>query len=156
MSRKVSKSNKRSNKRTHKKSLKRKTMRKRGGCGCSGRILGGSAGLDRVSTQFFYPVNDQINNPNTPRDFINSERLIGDFSTPKFIGGKKKRTRKQKGGMGNFILGDGRNMDPITSFGTIAGLTNVNSTLLASPNMNSSTIIQPVQNPNNEYTKPLV
>jgi len=154
-------SNKRSNKRkqnkrTQKKSLKRKTMRKRGGCGCSGRILGGSPGLERVSSEFFYPLNDQVNNPNTPREFINSERLMGDYSTPKFIGGKKKRTRKQKGGMSDFILGDGRNMDPVTSFGTTAGLTNVNSTLVGSPLTNSSTIIQPVQNPNNQYTTPLI
>jgi hypothetical protein len=156
MSRKVSKTNKRSKKRSHKKSLKRKTVRKGGGCGCSDRILGGSAGLERVSSDFFYPLNDQINNPNTPREFINSERLMGDYSTPKFIGGKKKRTRKQKGGMSNFILGDGRNMDPVTSFGTTAGLTSENATLVASPNTNSSTFIQPVQNANNEYTTPLI
>jgi len=146
------------NKRTQKKkSLNRRTMKK-GGCGCSGRILGGSGspGLDSLSSEFFYPLNDQVNNPNTPREFINSERLMGDYSTPKFIGGKKKRSRKQKGGLGNPILGDGRNMDPVTAFGTTAGLTSENATLVASPNINSSPFVQPVQDPNNEYTKPLV
>ena len=94
MSRKIK--SKRSNKRTQKKSLKRKTIRKRGGgCGCSDRITGGSLGLDRGSSEFFYPKNDEINKPNTPRDFINSERLMGDFSSPKFVGGKKKRTMKK-------------------------------------------------------------
>jgi len=154
---------KRSRKTKSRRTIYRKKIRG-GDCGCNNKTFsGGSPFLQDVPIRAFYPVNDHMNDPNSPLHsggVLDSERLAGSFSKPTFGGkGKKtKKNRKQKGGFSipNFLLGSGSQMDPVTSTGTGAGLEKSVGTLYENPPVNSSPVVQPVLVPYGYHNPPLI
>jgi hypothetical protein len=146
------------------RTYKKKT--KGGDCGCNNKeISGGSIFLQDVPIRAFYPVNDHMNDPNSPLHsggLMDSERLAGSYSKPTF-GGKGKKTnkrRKQKGGFSfnipNLLLGSGSQMDVVTSTGTGAGLARSTGTLYETSQVNSSPVVQPVLNHYGNHNQPLI
>jgi hypothetical protein len=110
--------------RRNKKSVSRKT---RGGdCGCSKHVMGGSANLSTLDTQYYYPYNANLAaDPQNPSAMID-ETLAGDFSRFNNVaGGGKKRSRKslrkklrrsKRGGM-NVFANAGYDTTTYSSFG---------------------------------------
>ena len=131
---------------------KRKTIRKNrkstrrtrnGGCGCGKSFFGGNinppsfdGGLDKSN---YYPYNNEMNNPNNP-SFQISGRNLPNVTRG---GSKRGKSKKIKGGSYS-LLGDAYSNNPVMSFGTIDGaITNAN-TFFSFPNVNGSTMEQPI------------
>lgn len=117
---------------TQKTQKTRKITKKRvrGGCGCNKPLFGGSAGLQELPHQYYYPQNMFMNDPSNLPNIHSSRFMNGGKQT------KKRKYRKQKGG--SFL----------SSFSIINPLTPINSS-------NSDLVYQqPVINkfgPHNNY-----
>jgi hypothetical protein len=124
----------------------RKTARKMkgGDCGCNKGIIHGgninSASFNGdLPNRYYYPLNNEINNPNTPSIMVNSRNLPNISS-----GGSKKRQRKIKGGSYT-LLGDAYSTNPLLTFGTIDGSSHsaniVNGTHVVNPSITEQPLI---------------
>jgi hypothetical protein len=133
-------------KKTHKKRNTRKHRRsnrkiKGGDCGCNkGLFKGGNinpASFDgSLQKHYYYPLNNEINNPNTPSIMQNARNI------QPMTGGKKIRvSRKIKGGSYT-LLGDAYSTNPLVTFGTMddVGL----NVITGIPKVNGSITDQPV------------
>jgi hypothetical protein len=147
-------------KRTHKKRSTRKyrksSRRMKGGdCGCNkGVFTGGNinpASFDgALPTRYYYPMNNEINNPSSPIAQVASRNLV-DITK----GGKKRRFRKIKGGSGYTLLGDAYANNPFVTFGTSDGATNSLNILNGIVPINSTVSEQPVAAGFTKYNPPL-
>lgn len=156
------------NTRNKRKLQKRKTQKRKktrgGSCGCDKqyggkrKIKGGSANLQAVPIRSLYQYKNETMNPQDPHT-VGSGRLMGDPSKLT-LGGKSKkkrnRSKRVRGGAFDLLLGNGTSMNPITSFWTSAGLPNAIGTLSASPYVNESIHVQPVETNYGGHNPPLV
>lgn len=132
---------------------------KGGDCGCGGttvfKFKGGSHGfaIEPTSQSFSHNIvpsfNDTIHDPTTPA-FIQSGRLMGDYSSPTFtnagryFGGRKKgkkHTKKMKGG--DLLLGASAPSNMMLNSGTSIGSGFLVNGLTASTNINGAPYSQP-------------
>jgi hypothetical protein len=121
--------------RKSRKRRNRKTVRKyKGGdCGCSKKpMIGGSNINGSLSSSYYYPRNDQVNNPNDP-SIIQSARNLPNIK----VGGRK---RKMKGGFST--LGPAYSTSPFMTFGTTEGAQTSVNVLYGNPQVNPSASIQ--------------
>ena len=149
------------------KTQKRKTQKKKtivGGCGCDKieggakrKVRGGSAFLNDLPIRYLYQYKNEAMNPQDPHT-TGSGRLMGDPSKPTLGGSKKRRNRSKRvhGGASDLLLGNGTSMNPITSFWNSAGLPNSTGTLSASPYVNESITVQPIEKNYGSHNPPLV
>jgi len=121
----------------------RKTNRKmRGGdCGCNkGLFKGGninSSSFDgSLPSRYYYPLNDEINNPNDPSIMQNAR----NFQNMKSGGKKVRRSRKIKGGSYT-LLGDAYTTNPLVTFGTMDDVGS--NVIVGMPKVNPSIMDQP-------------
>jgi hypothetical protein len=106
---------------------KRRKLKMRGGCGCEKPMMaGGSAHLEALPVRYYYPLNDEVNNPNYMK------------------GGKKKMKmgkKWMKGGMPDFLIGG-----PLNVFGTANGITQSLGMITSLPVVNGDPTVQPIIN----------
>jgi len=142
------------------KTQKRKTTRG-GSCGCEKtqggkrKIKGGSANLQAVPIRYLYQYKNEAMNPQDPHT-VGSGRLMGDPSKLTLGGKSKKRFNRSKRVRGGALDLLGTSMNPITSFWTSAGLPNAIGTLSASPYVDKSIHVQPVETNYGGHNPPLV
>jgi hypothetical protein len=117
---------------------------KGGDCGCNkGIIKGGNINNASFNgdlpNRYYYPLNNEINNPNTPSIMVSARNIQTNS-----IGGSKKRNRKMKGGSYT-LLGDAYSTNPLLTFGTIDGSSHsaaiVNGTNGANPSITEQPLI---------------
>jgi hypothetical protein len=130
-------------KKTHKKNHTRKTRslkrKMRGGdCGCNkGLFKGGnvsSASFNgSLHSRHYYPLNDEVNNPNNP-SIVQNSRNLPNIS-------KGGRSRKIKGGAYT-LLGDAYSTNPLMTFGTLDDVGH--NVITGTAKVNSSVMDQPV------------
>ena len=111
---------KRNRKTKKNKTRSKRSRRMRGGCGCNKPVMGGSANLAALPVRYYYPLNDEINNPSYMMK-----------------GGKKK----MKGGMPDFLIGG-----PLNSFGMANGITQSLGMITGLPTINGDPTVQPIIN----------
>jgi len=145
------------------KTQKRKT--RGGNCRCDKteggakrKTRGGSAFLNELPIRYLYQYKNEAMNPQDPHT-MGSGRLMGDPSKLTLGGRSKKRRNHLKrvnGGASDLLLGNGTSMNPITSFWNSAGLPNAIGTLSASPYVNESINVQPIEKNYGAHNPPLV
>jgi hypothetical protein len=156
------------------KRSKNKSTKRRGGCGCSGkvggkrlkrtasnrkkrnmtrRIKGGSENLAQLPIRYYYENNTHTMDPNNPSFIGNSIKSIS-------TGGKRKKSnrRRVKGGLSlnDIFLGNSSRVDLNTGFGTTIGAKSIYDISTFGQSTNPDTTIQPASNLNNEHTPLLV
>jgi hypothetical protein len=134
------------NRKTIRKSRRRrsrKTVRKyKGGdCGCSKKpiMIGGSNINGSLSSSYYYPRNNEVNNPNDPSVLQNARNLPNIK-----VGGRRK---KMKGGYS--MLGAAFSTSPFMSFGNADGAQTAVNVLYGNPQVNPSAAVQPIGFSNN-------
>lgn len=150
------------------KTQKRKTQKRKirgGSCECDKiqggakrKVKGGSSFLNQLPIRYLYQYKNETMNPQDPHT-IDSGRLMGDPSKLTLGGSSKKRRNRLKkiqGGASDLLLGNGTSMNPISSFWTSAGLPNAVGTLSASPYVNASIHVQPIEKNYGNHNPPLV
>jgi len=152
---------------TQKKRRVQKSRKTRGGnCECDKtrggsvrrKVRGGSAFLNDLPIRYLYQYKNEEMNPQDPHT-ISSGRLMSNPIKPTLGGKSKKRLNRLKrvrGGASDLFLGNGTSMNPITSFWTSAGLQNPMGTLSASPYVNASINVQPIEQNYGSHNPPLV
>lgn len=129
--------NKKKQTRKHRKQVRKI---KGGDCGCNKSIMQGGtinhASFDgSLPKDYYYKLNDEINNPNTPTIQIAARNL------PNVSSGGGKR-RKFKGGSYT-LLSSAYSANPLMTFGTIDGTNGVH-TLTSTSQVNPNVIEQPI------------
>ena len=137
--RKSKKSNR--SKRNKKVNLSKKHKKMGGGCGCGNTMHGGNL----LPSQYYYSLNDHNNDPIAPSNIIDARQQ------PNLTGGRKKKMRKMKGGMNGTsflstltdpIFNTSSMMNPILSYGTVAGGLSASNLLTGSPDVDNSNTTQ--------------
>jgi hypothetical protein len=142
-----------------KKSRKKRRSLNGGNCGCGGTNLlkfkGGNGGfaIEPTSQSFTNNIvpafNDTFNDPTTPA-FIQSGRLMGDYSSPTFtnagryLGGRKKgkkHTKKTRGG--DLLLGASAPANMVLNSGTSIGTGALVNGLTTKVNIDGAPYSQP-------------
>ena len=165
-----SKQNRLYRRKTHKRSIKKIHSRKTGGdCGCGAKpIIGGSANLSQLDTKYYYPYNGRVvENPQNPtaydmpvsggkrtlREKTKRSGVFDQLSATKWRKVAPRRvkfSRRVKGGMNAFdnmykqYSNSGSNMDSITSFGEINGVSKQADTITGMSSVSNSVTDQPV------------
>jgi len=147
-------------KRTHKKRSTRKyrksSRRMKGGdCGCNKGVFNGGninpASFDgTLPSRYYYPLNNEINNPNSPIAQVTSRNLL-DITK----GGRKKIQFKKIRGGGYSLLGDAYTNNPFVTFGTSDGANNSLNILNGIVPINSSISEQPIAVGFTKFNPPL-
>jgi hypothetical protein len=126
--------------------------------GARRKVRGGSAFLNDLPIRYLYQYKNEVINPQDPHTMV-SGRLMGNPIKPTLGGKSKKRLNRLKrvrGGASDLLLGNSTSMNPITSFWTSAGLPNPMGTLSASPYVNESISVQPIEKNYGSHNPPLV
>jgi len=124
------------------KSNKNKNIKRVGGCECGNTMHGGNL----PPSQYYYALNDHNNDPISPSNIVDARQQ------PNLTGGSRKnKKRKMKGGMNGTsflstltdpIFNTSSMMNPILSYGTVAGGLSASNLLTGSPDVDNSNTTQ--------------
>jgi hypothetical protein len=142
---------------TTKKGKSRRNRMKGGNCGCNNTpvMTGGLA-----NSPYYYDLNTHNVDPIAPAAIVDS-RLLPNIQVTKVSGGKKRRSRKMKGGTSDLtgifskvaspFFPVSNYMNPIVSHGTTAGAITSNSILTSNSSITNPSIVVASKNSIGEY-----
>ena len=142
---------------TTKKGKSRRNKMKGGSCGCNNTpvMTGGLA-----NSPYYYELNTHNVDPIAPAAIVDS-RLLPNIPVTKISGGKKRKSRKMKGGTSDLtgifskvatpFFPVSNYMNPIVSNGTTSGAITSNSILTGNTSVTNPSIVVTSKNTTGEY-----